>query len=215
MAKTKAEKRKAREKAKKLDRRKAQHAESKNLKSEFYYDEAMYLLHSDNYEKALTYLQKAIKLSPADEYYLKELINIGQEIGRNDVLLIGLDKLYRLSKLDNDYLPLYVNALVKEKRFQDALYILEVLLACLPKMKTPKKGQLKSQIAGTQEYCRLMLKHEKSKPVQPITRPTIKQKNPEPAVQKENPQPPPGLQKPDLPEISATFAIDICGKKDS
>ncbi|MFH2046035.1 MAG: SNF2-related protein [Pseudomonadota bacterium] len=211
MAKTKEEKRKAREKAKKLNKRKAQHAENKSLKSEFYYDEAMWQIESENYEKALIYLQKAIKLNPADEDCLNEIIYIGREMGRNDVLLIGLDKLYRMNKLENEFLPLYADTLVKEKRFEDAINILEVLLVRLPEMNIQKKNKIKSRIADSRQYCLFMLEHKnKSKQIQIEKKPIIKREKPEPAADSNRnpPAKPAKPQKQDLPDIPATFSID-------
>ncbi|WP_435547975.1 SNF2-related protein [Desulfobacterium sp. N47] len=208
MAKTKAEKRKAREKVKKLNHRKTQHTENQNLKSEFYYDEARWLISSKNFEKALIYLQKAIKLSPSNEYYFRDLIIIGQETGRKDVLLTGLDKLHRMGKLDNDDLPLYINTLIAEKRFQDALDISDMMFARLPEMKKPNRSRIKTQLKDVQQYCRFELETIKATPVQPIKHPVKKQDNPEPVLEKQSLPSPSKPKEPDLPDIPATLTID-------
>lgn len=208
MAKTKEEKRKAREKAKKLIRRKALEAENKSLKSEFYYHEARQFLQSKNFETALLYLMKAVKLSPANEYCLEDLIFVGQELGRNDVLLMGLDTLYRKGKLDGRYLPLYVNTLLIEKRFQDALIISEKLLAGLPALNAPKKRQMKSQIIDIQRYCRSMLESEKVNIAKDTRQAAEKQNNVEPTIEKQTIPPPPEPEKMDVPDIPTTLTID-------
>ena len=167
MTKKKAEKRKAKRKAKqkssRLIKEKARVSSSRIMKSEFYAEEARFYWNSGDYVKALHSIQIALKADPQNKTYLQRLVDVGQKLDRNDLVLLGCNRLYHLGKLDDADASFFVNALIVDRNYHKALQILELYLAKLPESKIANKRKIKSYLIDCRRICQAYLEHEKNK----------------------------------------------------
>lgn len=212
MAKTKAEKRKAKRKVKSKTRRTSAAATARTEKADFYYWEYEWLREHGDDEKALFNLRKALKLQPTNRMYLEEMIRLGYDMDSDDVQLSGLSGLYDSGQMQDTSLPLFTNLLVQNGRYQRALDIAEVLLSRLSGMKTANKRQIRSTTSRIQDYCRHQLALQQTKKMAPgkATRPSSppqKDTPPRDPSTAPDPQKHEEKRKPH-PDIPVTFSLD-------
>lgn len=212
MAKTKAEKRKAKRKVKSKTRRTSAAATARTEKADFYYWEYEWLREHGDDEKALFNLRKALKLQPTNRMYLEEMIRLGYDMDSDDVQLSGLSGLYDSGQMQDTSLPLFTNLLVQNGRYQRALDIAEVLLSRLSGMKTANKRQIRSTTSRIQDYCRHQLALQQTKKTAPgkATRPSSppqKDTPPRDPSTAPDPQKHEEKRKPH-PDIPVTFSLD-------
>lgn len=212
MAKTKAEKRKAKRKVKSKTRRTSAAATARTEKADFYYWEYEWLREDGDDEKALFNLRKALKLQPTNRMYLEEMIRLGYDMDSDDVQLSGLSGLYDSGQMQDTSLPLFTNLLVQNGRYQRALDIAEVLLSRLSGMKTANKRQIRSTTSRIQDYCRHQLALQQTKKTAPgkATRPSSppqKDTPPRDPSTAPDPQKHEEKRKPH-PDIPVTFSLD-------
>jgi SNF2 family DNA or RNA helicase len=185
MAKTKAEKRKAKRKDKLKARRKSTEAAARAGKADFFYLEYDWFFDSGNYEKALINLKKALKLDPGNQVFLEEMAHLGYQMGSIEVQLSGLSGLYERGKMEDVYLPAFLDLLARTGKYQQALDVAEILLARLAGMKIANKGKIRSTTFQVQEYCRYRIKFVQPKPADLRQTPT------KPSLAKDKTAPPP------------------------
>lgn len=212
MAKTKAEKRKAKRKVKSKTRRTSAAATARTEKADFYYWEYEWLREHGDDEKALFNLRKALRLQPTNRMYLEEMIRLGYDMDSDDVQLSGLSGLYDSGQMQDTSLPLFTNLLVQNGRYQRALDIAEVLLSRLSGMKTANKRQIRSTTSRIQDYCRHQLALQQTKKMAPgkATRPSSppqKDTPPRDPSTAPDPQKHEEKRKPH-PDIPVTFSLD-------
>ena len=162
MAKTKAEKRKAKRKVKLKARCQSAVTAVRSEKADFFYCESGWFRGSGNYEKALVHLKKAIKLDPDNKLFLVEMVHLGHDMTSSEVQLSGLSRLYDSGQMDDEYLSLFLDLLARNGKHQQALEVSEILLPRLAGMKIPNKRKVRTVIIQIQEYCRLQLKFEQA-----------------------------------------------------
>lgn len=212
MAKTKAEKRKAKRKVKSKTRRTSAAATARTEKADFYYWEYEWLREHGDDEKALFNLRKALRLQPTNRMYLEEMIRLGYDMDSDDVQLSGLSGLYDSGQMQDTSLPLFTNLLMQNGRYQRALDIAEVLLSRLSGMKTANKRQIRSTTSRIQDYCRHQLALQQTKKTAPgkATRPSSppqKDTPPRDPSTAPDPQKHEEKRKPH-PDIPVTFSLD-------
>lgn len=212
MAKTKAEKRKAKRKVKSKTRRTSVAATARTEKADFYYWEYEWLREHGDDEKALFNLRKALRLQPTNRMYLEEMIRLGYDMDSDDVQLSGLSGLYDSGQMQDTSLPLFTNLLMQNGRYQRALDIAEVLLSRLSGMKTANKRQIRSTTSRIQDYCRHQLALQQTKKTAPgkATRPSSppqKDTPPRDPSTAPDPQKHEEKRKPH-PDIPVTFSLD-------
>ncbi len=167
MAKTKAEKRKAKRKVKLKARRQSTAAVVRSEKAEFFFYEYEWFRSTDNHDKALVSLKKALKLDPGNKMFLGEMVHLGYDMASRKVQLSGLSQLYDSGQLQDEYLPLFLDLLAKNGQYQQALTVAEILLPRLAGIKIANKRKIRTVTIQIQKYCRYQLEFEQAKKVAP------------------------------------------------
>ncbi len=75
--------------------------QGRSEKAEFYFDGALYYMELGNYEKAETFLKKAVKRNPDSRDALFELIRLGDKAGKGELIKDGFLRLYERGLLEN------------------------------------------------------------------------------------------------------------------
>jgi superfamily II DNA or RNA helicase len=163
MAKTKAEKHKAKRKAKLIARRKSAAVAVRSEKADFFYSEYQWFREAGNHEKALLQLKKALKQDPDNKMFLEELAYLGHAMANSDVELSGLSRLYESGQMEDTYLLPFLDLLGTKGRYQQALEVSGILLARLVDMKIPNKRKIRTATVQLQEYCRFKLEIEETR----------------------------------------------------
>ena len=163
MARTKAEKRKAKRKTKVKAKRQSAAAAVRSEKADFFYYESGWLRESGNYEKALVHLKKALKLDPDNKLFLVEMVHLGYDMGSSEVQMSGLSRLYDSGQMDDEYLPPFLDLLARNRQYQQALEVSEILLPRLTGMKIASKQKIRTTAIQIQKYCRYQLELEQTK----------------------------------------------------
>lgn len=157
MAKTKAEKRKAKRQVKLKARRKAATVAVRSDKADFFYHEFGWFFGAGNHEKALSRLKKALKLEPHNKLYLEALVHLGYAMENHEVVLSGFSGLYAIGQIDDKSLPPFLDLLAKNGQYDQALEVAGILLPRLPEMKIKNKRQIRTAVKQIEEYCRYRL----------------------------------------------------------
>ncbi len=211
MAKTKEEKRKAQRKVKQKQRRARLSLAGRKERSDYFFQEALWLRDEGDFEKALSALEKALRSDPKNKDILEEMGYLGHQMNRTDVELNGLLGLYNNGLIRDDLMPALCNLLEKEGRYEQALIVAEEILSILPKMKIRNKRNIRSSLVQIQKECqiRLKIKHEQ---VTAVPGQYTRQPSPEKA---ETPSPPQNTrvqethaEKVSLPEIPVSINVD-------
>ncbi|WP_419655708.1 ATP-dependent RNA helicase [Desulfosarcina variabilis str. Montpellier] len=219
MATTKAQKKKTKRKNKLQARKKAQHAEARSDRADFFYAESQWYQDQGNLDKALHFIKKTLKLAPTDIDSIKALANLGFLMDDPDVKLDGLTRLYRSGQMEDLLLPQFANLLVDKEKYELAMETIDLLIDRMPSLKVKNRRQLRSDAEQLRRYCqyRLQTRLERSTPTsqKAAARPTHKKKPPAakkkapPAKEKIPAAPPnPTTPEPSLPDIPVTVVID-------
>jgi SNF2 family DNA or RNA helicase len=165
MAKTKAEKRKAKRKVKLKARRQSSAAAVRSEKAEFFFYEYGWYRSTGNHDKALVSLKKALKLDPGNKMFLEEMVHLGYDMASRKVQLSGLSQLYDSGQLEDEHLPPFLDLLARNGQYQQALKVSETLLPRLAGMKIANKRKVRTVTIQIQEYCRYQLEFGQTKKV--------------------------------------------------
>lgn len=165
MAQTKAEKRKAKRKVKLKARRQSATAAVRSEKADFFYCESSWFRGSGNYEKALVYLKKALKLDPDNKLFLVEMVHLGYDMASSEVQLSGFLRLYDSGQMEDEYLPPLLDLLARNGQYHQALEVAAILLSRLTGMKIANKRKIRTTTIQIQKYCRHQLEFEQAKKV--------------------------------------------------
>ncbi len=181
-------------------------------------------------DNALSCFKKAIKMKPPGfEGMLKVLQELGHEMERKDVILQAWGGLHRANSLGLEKYTTYINALMEEKQFTQALGIIKKYRVLLQKSSLPKK-LLRKQVAETDEierYCQYEINHielkkknsridrtatlKQQRPQQKKNKPVSEKKQAIPAqapAQQKNSQPARPTAKPAPTAIPVTITVD-------
>jgi len=160
MAKTKLEKKKAKRKAKQKQRREKITQSIQREKEDYFLYQAVWEKDAGNFDKALFYFEKALRLNTKNEELLRELADTGYQMDRPDVELKGLMGLYNNGFLENDNMPALCQLMLENGKYEQALHVAEETLLLLPKMDIRNKKRISSEILKIQKYCRMQLEHK-------------------------------------------------------
>ncbi len=211
MTTPKSQKRNAKRKTKLKARRNQQQADVRAGKAAFFYHEANWCRHNNNYPKALQLLKKALKISPANRDYMIEMVYLGDNMGDAEVQLDGLLRLHRCGQLEDRHLPRFVDVLTETGNVELALEMSQRLLDQLPSMKVAKKGQMRTRTKQNIAYCRdrLELEQARASVSSPPRSPAAAPRHPAPStVPKPATPPKPPTPQPSLPTIPVSISID-------
>ena len=211
MAKTKAEKHKAKRKIKLKARHQSAAAAVRSEKADFFYYESTWFRESGKYEKALILLKKALKLDPDNKRFLEEMVHLGYDMASSEVQLSGLSRLYASGQMDDHNLPPFLDLLARSGQYRQALEVSELLLPRLAGIKIPSKRKIRTVAIQIQEYCRRQLKYEEVEKVLPQKVPRRpsppKNKNPDRPVAEPAPQEKRENKVP-VPDIPVAITLD-------
>lgn len=219
MVKKHSEKKKAKRKAKQKAQRSAKQTGQRLEKAEYLFYEAQLCTDHQNFDKALHFLRKALKINPRDVDYLTYLGHLGREMEDADLELEALLSLHRYGALEDRFLPHFIDLLTEKKNYGLAVEISDLLLERLPKTDLTEKRRIRAAVKQNKAYClgridfqsrmeqlRRESKHRadsrpkvsatKRKPEKPADKPSAG------AVAK------PAVHRPSLPAIPVNFVID-------
>ncbi len=181
-------------------------------RADFFYAESEWYNDQGNYDKALHFIKKALKLAPRDIDYIRAMVNLGYTMDDVDVKLDGLTRLYQAGQLEDRLLPTFSNLLVDKGKFALAMETIDRLLVRLPSMEIKNKRQFKSDAEQVRRYCqyRMQTTVERSSPPSRSAVSATKPSKKQPAAKKSPPvaSPKPAAPEPSLPEIPVTVTID-------
>ena len=173
MSTTKTQKRKTkRDKKLKERRQKLDHA-AKREKADFLFYEATWYWNKGNMEKALDFMERALRLEPFNEEYVTALASLGHEMERPDVELKALLGLDSKGLLPDEMMPSLCLLRRVNKRYKQALEFITKTLPLIHSMKVRNKRALKTSLIQEQRYCQFQIeaaenisakKQEKSDP---------------------------------------------------
>jgi superfamily II DNA or RNA helicase len=167
MAKTKAEKRKAKRKVKLKARRQSAATAVRSEKAEFFFHEYGWFRSTGNHDKALVSLKKALKLDPGNKMFLGEMVQLGDDMASREVQLSGFSQLYDSDQLEDEHLPPFLDLLAINGQHQQALNVAEILLPRLAGMKLANKRKIRTATIQIQKYCRFQLEFEQAEKIAP------------------------------------------------
>ena len=157
MAKKKSEKRKVKRKKKLEERRERLDQATRREKTDFLFYEAIWYWDNGNLDKALYYLERALRLDPKNEELLTELGRLGHELERPDVELKALLSLYNNGWLAAEMMPALCQLLRMDGKYKQALSVIQETLTLVPEMKVRNKKSLKASLVQEQKYCQFRL----------------------------------------------------------
>jgi SNF2 family DNA or RNA helicase len=140
--------------------------------------------------KALVCFMKALKSKPPESHNIFEaLVDLGREMERKDVVLQGYGGLFRSGHLAVEEYPPYINSLINEKKYNEAITILKEYRRKLSWVDLPKKEMVKQlhQASGVEQYCKDQIKKK-----QYLEKSGKKKKTPEKNIQPRGPKKRPG-----------------------
>jgi SNF2 family DNA or RNA helicase len=210
MPTTKTQKKKAKRKNKLQARKKAQHAEVRLDKADFFYAESQWYKDQGNFDKALHFIKKTLKLAPNDLDYIRSLVDLGFRMKDPKVQFDGIMRLYRCGQMDDLLLPHFTNLLIDKGDFELAIQTIDRLIVRLPSMNIPNKRRLNRDAKHNREYCLFQLQNEgsgrPSPPKKQVKKKAVKNKPQVASPRSVQPRPP--ASKPSLPEIPVSVVID-------
>ncbi len=170
---TKREKKKAKRKIKQKERRRRPARALLLEKAGFYLDEATWALEEEHPEKALFYIEKALRLDPKNEECLQEMGYIGHLLKRPDVEISALLGLFNHGIIKLDQVPYLCRLLEESGKYEQVLVIIRQTLKGFSKTGSKNKESIKDYLVRMREYCLSMLeiKEKSSIPKQPSKKP--------------------------------------------
>ena len=142
MPTTKTQKKKAKRQNKLQARKKAQHAKVRLDKADFFYAESQWYKDQGNFDKALHFIKKTLKLAPNDLDYIRSLVDLGFRMKDPKVQFEGIMRLYSCGQMDDLLLPHFTNLLIDKGDFELAIQTIDRLIVRLPSMNIPNKRRL-------------------------------------------------------------------------
>ncbi|MBU4014102.1 MAG: hypothetical protein KJ550_11635, partial [Proteobacteria bacterium] len=173
MAKTSIEKRKAKRKAKQKQRKVNLSLALQKSKAEYLFQEALWLRDDGKLEKAIAYLEKALKSDPHNKDMLNEIAYLGNRTAKPDVELKGLLGLHNNGCIKIEHMPALCELLKRTSKYEQSLSIAEETLQLIPKMKIRNKRATRAFLVETQKYCRSQLQRKLNQPAVSFSKDTL------------------------------------------
>ena len=203
MARTKADKKKAKRKVKQKERRQRHADFFRRDKFDYLFNEALWLRDTGQLDKAVSYLEKALRLEPENEKCLYEIARLGHEMKSSDVELKALLGLHANNRIKPEHIGRLCDLLKEKGRYGQALTIIQKTLPLIEKSKGQKKRALRDSLIQCQEYCQARLQTASPAPA-PAKAEKERKKPPEAGLPPTNT---PTTKRP-LPEITVTVEVD-------
>ena len=151
-----AGKKKARKKKTKKKKSKGRDEFARYKRTAFFYDKGIKHWDEGRLQKALGYFVKALKVGVSeDERIYYALLELGQEMERNDVILHAYAGLLRKGSLEIYDFSTYINMLIEEEKFSRVLKVIEEYrkqIAVIDVSARRKKKHL-AELDGLEKYC--------------------------------------------------------------
>ncbi|MEA2116063.1 MAG: SNF2-related protein [Thermodesulfobacteriota bacterium] len=116
-------------------------------------------------QQALICILKAVKAKPPEIHNMFEaLVELGREMERKDVVLQGYAGLLRTGHLAVEEYPPYINSIIDEKKYNEAITIIKEYRRKLSWKDLPKKEMVKQlhQASSVEQYCKDQIKRKQS-----------------------------------------------------
>ncbi|CCK80409.1 SNF2-related protein [Desulfobacula toluolica] len=160
MAKSKTDQKKQKRKAKKKQVKTSKSQQTAREKGWVHYEDARYYFHINNIDKALKFLNKAVKALPNEEDIFQLMGHIASSTGNELLELDAMSNLERIGKLPDDMKIEMVYKLLKFKKHKECKKKAGDVLENFTKLKIKDKKRIKEQIKSIQEYCLSMIRRE-------------------------------------------------------
>ena len=212
MPPVKTQKRKTKRDKKLRDRRRKLDHAAKRDKADFLFYEATWYWDTGKLDKALGFMERALRLDASNETYVTALADLGHEMGRRDVELKALLNLKSMGVLPLEMMPNLCTLLRLDKKYEQALELINKTLPLIPQMKVRNKRTLKTSLTQEQKYCRFQVeagetirakRQKKDSPPSPEKK--AEQKRP-PAAKPSSSDP--SKKSVPLPEIGISVEVD-------
>lgn len=166
MSKSNREKKRLKRKAKQKQRRQTVSDPLRREKGEFYFNEALWYMDSEKYDKAEALLKKSIKCDPGDRETLIELARLGSLAGRPDLIVAGILELRDRHLLennprDNKLLLALLSGLLNTGDFRRAREMADEMAGNLGRLKVENRRQYKRSLSEIIDYADYHLQVEK------------------------------------------------------
>ncbi len=163
---------------------------ARSRRAYFFFDKGLRYWDNGNLTKALSCILKAVQEKPPEVGdILRALVDLGGEMDRPDIILMGYGGLHKLEEIDNSAYPQYINLLLNEGKAETALPVLEKYRQILSRTALPNKEKQKmlKQTDEITQHCRnliarnnylrntrkSLLKENRNEPVAPAEEPSI------------------------------------------
>ncbi len=211
MAINKDDKRKAKKKARLKERREKLEKIQLKERVDFFYYEAQWFFEKKEWEKALGHLEQGLRYDPKNERMLKMLAHLGYQLKRPLVELRGVWGLYTQGLLSDTQLLGLAEILIRGKKYQEALRIIDEASTILPGMNSRDKKKTQTHLLRLKEQCTYFLQMEEVRkkieaqtPATPQTSAVPASPPPVPAADVDLPKAAPIS----LPEIDIAMEVD-------
>ena len=213
MARNRTDKKKADRKAKQKKRREKIAHSNQQDKAAYLFYEALTLWDYGHLQKALNHLEKAVRLDPKNEEFLKEWARLGHEMNRPDIELKALLGLYRYGFLTLETKCILCDLLMNAEKYEEALPVIQETIPLVSKSRNPKKKELRSYLRRAEAFCQTWLE---SRPEHALTtspessKPDVSQEE-FPDTLEESASPPAQEDHKDkapIPEIRVSLEVD-------
>ena len=214
MPRTKAEKKKAKRKIKQKERQQRSVRALLREKVEFLVDEALWFMDEGQLDKALFYLEKALRLDPKNEECLQELGRLGYLMKRPDIELSSLLRLYNYGLIKPDQMPLLCHLLEQNGKYKQALCVIQETLKIISKIKARGKNALRESLIKSQKHCQAQLETTQklaaiNSPIETVREANRQRESKDIIAHPENADIPENhIDKSPLPEIPISIQVD-------
>ncbi|RLB21954.1 MAG: ATP-dependent helicase [Deltaproteobacteria bacterium] len=214
MPRTKAEKKKAKRKIKQKERQQRSVRALLREKVEFLVDEALWFMDEGQLDKALFYLEKALRLDPKNEECLQELGRLGYLMKRPDIELSSLLRLYNYGLIKPDQMPLLCHLLEQNGKYKQALCVIQETLKIISKIKARGKNALRESLIKSQKHCQAQLQTTQklaaiNSPIETVREENRQRESKDIIAHPENADIPENhIDKSPLPEIPISIQVD-------
>ena len=214
MPRTKAEKKKAKRKIKQKERQQRSVRALLREKVEFLVDEALWFMDEGQLDKALFYLEKALRLDPKNEECLQELGRLGYLMKRPDIELSSLLRLYNYGLIKPDQMPLLCHLLEQNGKYKQALCVIQETLKIISKIKARGKNALRESLIKSQKHCQAQLETTQklaaiNSPIETVREENRQRESKDIIAHPENADIPENhIDKSPLPEIPISIQVD-------
>ena len=182
MAKSKADKRKAKSKAKRKTRQNNLVSNQRKGKAAYFFSEAQWFAKEEEHEKSLTCLLKALRSDPDNTDMLKFLSWIAFELKRDDLQIKALRGLHAAGELPPDRLPGFCHLMMQHKKYDEVLTLVDAFLEGIHGLRLKGRVRLTKSLIQVREICQVYLRE----PSETLTGQAARAK-PEPAAAPKTP----------------------------